>query len=887
MIAPISPNTTTNPYCAGRRSSSMDLNQDTSRDQLITVFLERLGIESLPVRVIKKSLQANGSYKKKFIPLNYDLGLKSGIRIGFNLFRTDMETVKEIQRVYACKRAQLEYRYGNELMGAMDTNVYMVMDIDDAEAVNHPFVQDLMKRTPYYLSVSKGFPKLWVQVSGTAAVNNLPVWKEDGDVSPRVELQQGQWSYYEYNQVVYNAELPVVRLTVEDLKTAFPSFLQPRMARELEIVTRRTRQQVGANEELECIAPHCPKDAASYSDIDRLVNLLKKERADEFLKWLKIGYIIKYHLGLEGWPIFKTFSKRSPKFEEVEVERKYREILPSGQVNYETLKMYVYHDDPKAYISIFLDVEEDRDRVLEYYVGAVKENFTSRDLAIMYSLTDEAKRFKFDGERKNQKWFWMSDEGIWKNQQTHLKTSVAEVLKNLLDGTYGSSEKQKKLENAHTMLLGNGTKLQDIITSFLDSRLAHDNFYDCLDSKPNLLAFNDCVFDIEVCDYRPILPEDYISTTVGYNRPTPDPAIQAELKQFMYHLFEDEEKESYLMKALASCLFEGNRFQKVHILTGRGSNGKSLLLSLMNTTLGKYIEAVHPTSLTCGRKEQNKPTEWAATRAKRFVHSVEPDRNQYIQPSILKSISGGDVMKERAMYQNMEAFRPQFVYYLISNDIPKISEIDFSVLRRLSLIRFPFTFKTNPNPDEPTERLMDVGLEKKFKMDERYGQNFLLMLMDTYIREIKDTDSLGDVPADFEASKQEYIKECNQVQYFIDLKYELLPCTEENKRDQKNVFDREKLYTHYTYSHARLGLTNLSQKAFNDLLNKVETIELSKFVVREPGYHRDNFTMRKKAGAHEDDDYHHNAFMNATDRMGNMDLNESHPLGGLAPGFNP
>ncbi len=58
---------------------------------------------------------------------------------------------------------------------------------------------------------------------------------------------------------------------------------------------------------------------------------------------------------------------------------------------------------------------------------------------------------------------------------------------------------------------------------------------------------------------------------------------------FFEQLINDKDDREYLLKYLASTLYHENKEQIIVFLTGqKGSNGKSLLLNLIQKTFGSY-----------------------------------------------------------------------------------------------------------------------------------------------------------------------------------------------------------------------------------------------------------------------------------------------------------
>merc|ERR1711871_191146 len=66
------------------------------------------------------------------------------------------------------------------------------------------------------------------------------------------------------------------------------------------------------------------------------------------------------------------------------------------------------------------------------------------------------------------------------------------------------------------------------------------------------------------------------------------PSLIKEINEFMKSLFPKPDLCEYMWDMLASCLIGNNYNQTFHIFTGSGSNGKSLLMSLMRNVLGEY-----------------------------------------------------------------------------------------------------------------------------------------------------------------------------------------------------------------------------------------------------------------------------------------------------------
>ena len=833
-------------YTSSIPTTNIHTTTDTSnrkRPMDIDEFLAAHGIASVPVRVTTfESL--DGVIKKRFVSLKNDLGLD--FKYGQNLFNGDRENqihLRRVQQAFSERRQMLVRRYGQTLRGAMDTSKIFIIDVDDRELEQSPIVQDLMGSSPYYRSVSKNLPKIFIKIDGELVpTKNIPLVKGQtrGD-SPRIELQKGQWSFYNYGQNVENVDYGIRSLTVAEMRDMFPDMPS---ADEMDVVPRPSRPRDPTPNDrpladnLENDGRECPIDINQFS-LGVLVSLLKPTRADNRRDWLSVGYALKMYLELEeAWEIFKEFSEQSPKFRPNEDRYTFDRLVPSGIANINTLRKMAFYDNAERYVSAF---PEDTVAVREFHIQklGVKKNtaISHGAIANIFTLTEDAEMYRYCALSRT--WFSVSDTDIWVKHAEPITDKIRTFTSALV-----SSKFQGELDEKDMKVLGRlstASQSKSFVEGciyFLKAKLLYDNFLDKMDTNGRIIAFADCVYDLELQGYRATEPTDYIMTTVGYNRPDPEMSIQEELTAFMKSLFESEEKTMYLMRVLASSLFEGNKQQEFYVLTGSGSNGKSLLMTLLSKALGAYNGDMSYAALTSRRKAENAFSDWVKTRPMRFVKCLEPDAKSMIQGNMVKKITGGDAMTERELHRNTQTWRPLFVFYLIANEVPRFDHIDEAVERRLRFIHFPFQFKDKEKLGEAWQddihRQRDEGLMDKFEQDIRYGQQFLLMLIDVYNRDFLNKDHsavLSSIPDDFYKIQMEYQRSNNVVATYITERYEILEATPENKKDHSK--DVESLYKDYRAwamgQYIRSTDKNMTQHQFACNLNGVPDIAKSKW----------------------------------------------------------
>lgn len=123
----------------------------------------------------------------------------------------------------------------------------------------------------------------------------------------------------------------------------------------------------------------------------------------------------------------------------------------------------------------------------------------------------------------------------------------------------------------------------------------------------NLFVFNDAIFDCSICEFIEPKPERYINQTCGYSFFENDDYLhrkiipnfekeKMEIMNFFRSTFEDEAKINELLRLCALCLKRGNPYDISLFFVGNGSNGKSVLIGLLNNTFGNYFLCERTTS---------------------------------------------------------------------------------------------------------------------------------------------------------------------------------------------------------------------------------------------------------------------------------------------------
>jgi hypothetical protein len=311
-----------------------------------------------------------------------------------------------------------------------------------------------------------------------------------------------------------------------------------------------------------------------------------------------------------------------------------------------------------------------------------------------------------------------------------------------------------------------------------------------LDTDLNLLAFEDCVYDLTIKDFRPSTPKDYVSLSVGYNRPKPNPAIRKEIEDCFHDLFDEKDVFDYMRALNATCLFRGNVNSMFPIWTGRGSNGKSTFMNLKQKALGQYSFTLPVSSLTSEVKNHG-TSDFPLIRGCRHIRVDEPKKTTRILSNTIKVMTGGDPITCRGLHKTSITFTVAGVFELLSNAMPLMDSYDYAVGRRLAPIPYMKQFlnettKEVYDKNNKNHRFRNDDLKTKLESKEYYEQ-YILMMLDDYIEFFKDKEVMPVAPLSIKNTALQYEEdntESQDISGWFHSTYEFVN-QEEYEKDEK------------------------------------------------------------------------------------------------------
>jgi phage/plasmid-associated DNA primase len=301
-------------------------------------------------------------------------------------------------------------------------------------------------------------------------------------------------------------------------------------------------------------------------------------------------------------------------------------------------------------------------------------------------------------------------------QQDEKKDQYLQTSKNLTSLTYKLRDdnfKEKIMKECQTM--------------FYDGQ-----FESNLDTNPDLIGFENGVYDLRNAEFRDGRPEDCISLTTGndFIEFNEDDELIITIYNFLSQIFPDRDVRDYVLILLASFLEGRNPNEKFHIWTGVGNNGQSQLLELFELAFGKYTAKIPVTVLTQktrGSSNANNPEvarlkdkrtvsaqepeenkrfnvglmkEWtrgssnannpevSRLKGKRTVSTQEPEENKRFNVGLMKEWTGGDRLTCHPPDKDPFDFKPQFKMVFCCHHLPSLPSDDEGTWRRVSVTEF-------------------------------------------------------------------------------------------------------------------------------------------------------------------------------------------------------
>ena len=462
---------------------------------------------------------------------------------------------------------------------------------------------------------------------------------------------------------------------------------------------------------------------------------LDKSRYEDYERWLQVG-ICLFNIHPDLLDVFLDFSSQWEKYNEADCIQKWNSLTfrnDGDRLGEPSLRYWSREDNRVGYDEI------ESNNVSKLVIKACSGTEFDVGMLIFAKFRDHYKCSDF----KYNIWYrWMGH--IWKrtDQGVDLQLKLSKDIAKVFDDASRDIKDEMETDGLTSCSASSGKEdckvcqycqketqriglmkmyLRMKTTGFKSNvmRECRELFFDeqfskKLDTNKDLISFNNGVLDLITFDFRPGKQEDCISFSTGIDydpdRPHYEYPAWPKVEKFIQQVLPKREVREYFVKHLASNLFGGNTAQKFHILTGSGSNGKSMIMNLMAKVLGDYACTVPISLFTQKRKSSGSAApEVARLRGRRFVTMQEPDEAIALNTGLMKEISSGEKMYARDLFESGSEFEVLAKFHLACNEKPKVNTVDGGTWRRMVVINFLSKFVINPTA--PNEFPLDESIQ--------------------------------------------------------------------------------------------------------------------------------------------------------------------------------
>lgn len=208
---------------------------------------------------------------------------------------------------------------------------------------------------------------------------------------------------------------------------------------------------------------------------------------------------------------------------------------------------------------------------------------------------------------------------------------------------------------------------------------------DDLDAQSNLLVCTNGTVDLDTGTLRRSQPKDLNSrcTTVDYV-----PEARSDLfDQYLETFLPDPVDQRFVFAVLGNALRRGNERRMFPIIWGDSTSGKSQLFAALHRLAGTYICSIGP-SVFRGNLDDKPRPDLVLAMYTRFAYAMEASKSWALHADQIKRLTGEDALPYRNLYAGIVNVTPRFTPVLVTNVMPRITNVDAPTRRRTLVIHF-------------------------------------------------------------------------------------------------------------------------------------------------------------------------------------------------------
>ena len=308
---------------------------------------------------------------------------------------------------------------------------------------------------------------------------------------------------------------------------------------------------------------------------------------------------------------------------------------------------------------------------------------------LVYNVTARS-WYYYDGIR------WCEDTG---GIQAALKAK--ELYKLLKE--YGSRIDDEKIGEPflkYVIKYGELGKREKLVKDAIPHMSKSQKDFDC---KHNLFNCLNCTFDFDTMESHEHTAADMLSLVCGCNyMPAAD---GKQWSKFIDEVMQgNKEKKEYLQRICGYFLTSITTLETAFFLYGATTrNGKSTFVETFRNMMGDYASSIPPEVLAIAKNRNGDAAspQLAKLAGVRFLNISEPPKQMLLDVALFKSLTGGETISARKLYQEPFEFLPQFKICINCNSLPVVTDDTLFQSERVRILTFDRHFE----PQEQNKHL--------------------------------------------------------------------------------------------------------------------------------------------------------------------------------------
>jgi P4 family phage/plasmid primase-like protien len=175
--------------------------------------------------------------------------------------------------------------------------------------------------------------------------------------------------------------------------------------------------------------------------------------------------------------------------------------------------------------------------------------------------------------------------------------------------------------------------------------------------------------------------------------------------KFLNRVLPDPEMREYVQRLVGYTLAGVASMQCLAFLYGKGRNGKSVFVNILEALMGDYWFKLRAEALMLHKQAGAINNDVAALVGRRLVTVSEIGEGEFLNEALVKDLTGNDTITARFLYGEFFTFQPMFTPWLYGNHKPIIRGTDEGIWRRMRLIPFLVTIPEHEVDPELPDKL--------------------------------------------------------------------------------------------------------------------------------------------------------------------------------------